>query len=307
MYMYTKNPVQLPIPIIAFTFDINLFFTCRSGRFFLMDSWLQAYEAPPLDPIQNLYNQTAWRENGVTTLKFSRPRQTGDSRDYQFSDTNCPYFIFPVMGGVFNAVNKRIRKHENTPVISDQRICVRSCRAPTTTTTTSTTSTTMAPTTLNYDLNEVLTHNESDMAADEATKIYRVEIKLFNFLTAQTKQVNSEEYQELLSTLEQSLYHKIKPHFDRVRRVEINEVISDNNGRNSAFANGNALVILDLTVGQKTKEDKDETQAITAALNSVIKDRTINSFSVDANYLVIARKDGKLSSWISMFQDIKQL
>ncbi|UXI19334.1 katanin p80 WD40 repeat-containing subunit B1-like [Sarcoptes scabiei] len=100
----------------------------ESGRFFLMDSYLRAYEAPPLDQQQNLYNMSAWRENGLTTLRFSRPRRTGDPRDYQFSDTDCPYFIFPVMGGVFNAVNKRIRKHESIPIISDRRVCVRSCR-----------------------------------------------------------------------------------------------------------------------------------------------------------------------------------
>lgn len=79
----------------------------ESGRFFLMDTWLRGYQAPPLDPIQNIHNQSVWRENGVTTLQFNRKRRTGDKNDFQFSDTSCPYFVFPVQGGVFNAVNKR--------------------------------------------------------------------------------------------------------------------------------------------------------------------------------------------------------
>jgi len=266
-----------------------------------MDSWLQAYEAPPLDPIQNLFNQTAWRENGITTLKFSRPRQTGDSRDYQFSDVNCPYFIFPVMGGVFNAVNKRIRKHESTPVISDRRICIRSCRAPTTTSTTTVSTTTVAATTPATAVEETPhTHIENDTAADETTRIYRVELKFFNFLTANSKQVNSEEYQDLLSSLEETLYKEIKPFYDRIRRVEVSEVISEESNRNGPSSSGNARAIIDLTVGQPGRQDNDETQALTVVLNSLIQDRTIGQFSVDAKYLVIGRRDGKLSAWLSM-------
>lgn len=113
-----------------------------SGRFFLMDTWLRSYAAPSLDPVQNIQNMTVRRENGITSLRFTRKRKTGDKNDYQFSDTNCPYFLFPVNGGVFNAVNKRLRKHESVPLVSDGRICVKSCRPkPPTTVTTSTTTT----------------------------------------------------------------------------------------------------------------------------------------------------------------------
>ncbi|KAI2797576.1 hypothetical protein BLOT_014110 [Blomia tropicalis] len=287
----------------------------ESGRFFLMDSWLQAYEAPPLDPVQNLYNQTAWRENGITTLKFSRPRQTGDSRDYQFSDTNCPYFIFPVMGGVFNAVNKRIRKHESTPVISDRPICIRSCRAPTTTTsttstsTTSTTTPTIGPTTMptmgtnDHETSSDETNHDgtNGMSGDEGTKIYRLELKLYNFLTPKARQVNSEEYQDLLSSFEESLYQEIKPQFDRIRRVEVNELINDGShtANKNVVGNGNVLAIIDLTIGQKNKEDRDDSKALTVALSQVIQDRQIAKFNVDNKYLVIVKKDSKLSTWIA--------
>lgn len=110
-----------------------------SGRFFLMDTWLRSYAAPSLDPIQNIQNMSVSRENGVTSLRFHRKRKTGDKNDFQFSDTNCPYFQFPVQGGVFNAVNKRLRKHESVPIVSTRRICIKSCaaRAHTTSTTVS--------------------------------------------------------------------------------------------------------------------------------------------------------------------------
>lgn len=35
--------------------------------------------------------------------------------------------MFPVLGGAFNAVNKKIRKHESVPVISSTRVCIKSC------------------------------------------------------------------------------------------------------------------------------------------------------------------------------------
>ena len=100
----------------------------ESGRFFLMDTWLRNYAAPILDGVQSIHNMSAWRENGITSLRFHRKRRTGDRNDFQFTDTKCPYFVFPVQGGVFNAINKRLRKHEATPIVSESRICVKSCR-----------------------------------------------------------------------------------------------------------------------------------------------------------------------------------
>ncbi len=39
--------------------------------------------------------------------------------------------IFPVRGGRYNGVNKRIKKHEKTPISSTERIFIRSCRTGT--------------------------------------------------------------------------------------------------------------------------------------------------------------------------------
>lgn len=35
--------------------------------------------------------------------------------------------MFPVKGGMLHAINKKIWKHEQIPVISTERICIRSC------------------------------------------------------------------------------------------------------------------------------------------------------------------------------------
>lgn len=305
-----------------------------------MDSWLQAYEAPPLDPIQNLYNQTAWREAGITTLRFSRPRLTGDSRDYQFSDTNCPYFIFPVMGGVFNAVNKRIRKHEATPIISDRRICVRSCRAP------PTVAPTLAPTVPsqppspsssptpnedeisgnsigNKDHSQQTSQNDNSAGSnDEITKVYRVELKMYNFLTGKARRINSEAYQELIGAFEEAFYNEVKQHYPKVRRIEVSEVVlrdaSADSASNTVITNGNAIVIADFLVSQPKNnvdakisqgtslkgppEERDETQAITVAITSSIRDGQIGDYAVDQNYLVVGPKtSGSIGAWISKF------
>lgn len=246
----------------------------------------------------------AWRENGITTLKFSRPRQTNDSRDYQFSDQNCPYFIFPVAGGVFNAVNKRLRKHESTPVVSEQRICIRSCRAQSTTTTstTTTTTTTMTSSSTEPRVKSVLDHKSTKSIEDEEedereqTKLYRIELKFFNLLNAQNKQVNSNAYHETLATVEESIYRELKPLFDRVRRVEINEIIKEDKSADGR----NVLAIIDISVGQTLANnvEQDDTQALTVALNSVIKDSLVGETSVDPHYLVITRKDGKPKGWL---------
>lgn len=35
--------------------------------------------------------------------------------------------MFLVNGGAFNAVNKKIKKHEAAPIISENRICIKTC------------------------------------------------------------------------------------------------------------------------------------------------------------------------------------
>lgn len=98
-----------------------------NGRPFVMDTWMSGYNAPLLDSSQDIYNASGKIENGMTTLIFSRKRATKDSKDLSFTDDHCLYMMFPVKGGIFNSVNKKIRKHNNVPIVSSERICIKSC------------------------------------------------------------------------------------------------------------------------------------------------------------------------------------
>jgi len=49
------------------------------------------------------------------------------NQDIQFTDDNCVYLKFPVHGGTYNTVSKKIGKHLHTPFISSDRVCIRSC------------------------------------------------------------------------------------------------------------------------------------------------------------------------------------
>ena len=62
-------------------------------------------------------------------LRFSRKRETGDKQDVSFTDDEGMYLIFPVKGGSFNSVNKKLKKHEITPIASTERILIKSCRS----------------------------------------------------------------------------------------------------------------------------------------------------------------------------------
>ena len=77
---------------------------------------------------QNIENLEGSSEDGFTKLTFSRKRNTGDKQDIAFTDDEGMYMIFPVRGGKFNGVNKRIKKHERTPIASSEKIFIRSCR-----------------------------------------------------------------------------------------------------------------------------------------------------------------------------------
>lgn len=35
--------------------------------------------------------------------------------------------MFPIAGGRFNAVNKKMSKHEQTPFVTESRVCIKSC------------------------------------------------------------------------------------------------------------------------------------------------------------------------------------
>nr|XP_014100024.1 uncharacterized protein LOC106624750 isoform X5 [Bactrocera oleae] len=100
----------------------------RNGRPFLMDTWINGYGAPKLDVRQDIIGTPSGRiEYGVTILEFDRKRVSNDEQDLSFTDDHCLYLFFPVLGGAFHAVNKKMAKHERTPTISSTRVCIKSC------------------------------------------------------------------------------------------------------------------------------------------------------------------------------------
>ena len=99
-----------------------------NGRYFIMDMWTTNYLAPVLEDKQHVDDMSGVLVDGVTTISFSGPRDTQDSQDVAFTDTEARYMIFPVKGGKYNGVNKRIRKHEEVPIVSSERIFIKSCR-----------------------------------------------------------------------------------------------------------------------------------------------------------------------------------
>lgn len=100
----------------------------RNGRPFLMDTWINGYSSPKLDNQQDIYNMSGSIRNGVTQLAFTRKRASNDrEQDLSFTDDQCLYLMFPVQGGEFNAVNKKTKKHEQTPIVTETRVCIKSC------------------------------------------------------------------------------------------------------------------------------------------------------------------------------------
>lgn len=103
----------------------------KNGRPFLMDAWMSGYQNPIIDSPSNkqdIYNTSGRIDNGVTTIEFTRKRETKDkAHDLSFTDEHCLYLVFPIQGGGFHEVNKKIRKHEQTPVVTESRVCIKSC------------------------------------------------------------------------------------------------------------------------------------------------------------------------------------
>jgi hypothetical protein len=272
-----------------------------------MDSWLRAYEAPPLDQSQNLYNMSAWRENGITTLRFFRKRITGDSRDFQFTDTNCPYLIFPVMGGVFNAVNKRIRKHEITPIISDRKVCIRSCKpSPTITTTISTQ--TAVETEENFNSKKSQTYDpiskSTQMPIRPKPKDYnelsdnsfRVELKFPNAWKPSLAERDSDDYKAMIMNIKDQMQAELTKNFPTFKSLQVIELTGVHEESNSVIASME-LVIDNMNEDKKSvSDDNNENSQIPTLLSttlySVISDELLGDLQVDPKYLMIARKEG---------------
>lgn len=92
-----------------------------------MDTWIADHLTPLLDASQDVSAVSVSSENGVTILDFTRKRFNDDKQDLSFTDEHCLYMMFPVKGGAFNVVNKKTKKHEDVPFVTESRICIKSC------------------------------------------------------------------------------------------------------------------------------------------------------------------------------------
>ena len=66
--------------------DAVIGFVESNGRSFIMDMWTTGYLQPILESSQDLTNMEGIIEDGFTTLKFTRLRNTGDAQDVAFTD-----------------------------------------------------------------------------------------------------------------------------------------------------------------------------------------------------------------------------
>ncbi|XP_048256385.1 uncharacterized protein LOC124134573 isoform X5 [Haliotis rufescens] len=90
--------------------------------FYISDRYIVGYNPPAIDTEDNLFDKRGTVQNGVTEIKFSRPRNTSQIQDFTFTDTDCPYLLFPV-GGDYNTGDKSVSKHATKPSVSAQKIC----------------------------------------------------------------------------------------------------------------------------------------------------------------------------------------
>lgn len=94
------------VPVLSFISNKNLYTLNRQS---IPD--LYAYISVCIIQFQSFYHQ-------LTYFFF---------QDLSFTDDHCLYVFFPVKGGDFNPVNKKIRKHDQIPVVTTSRVCIKSC------------------------------------------------------------------------------------------------------------------------------------------------------------------------------------
>lgn len=172
-----------------------------------MDTWINGYSAPLLDDKQNYYNETGTFIDGVTTIEFIRKRETNDKQDHSFTDEHCLYLVFLTKGGAYNAVNKKIRKHEDIPIVTDNRVCIKTCG-----------------------LNQNLYNPEATSPAPSRLA-YAVSMKLINLADGfQAPKQGSQEYEDLSRTIRSTLDGVLDsiPGYSKVDEIQFEKCVKNN-------------------------------------------------------------------------------
>jgi len=226
-----------------------------NGRFFMMDMWTTNYLSPVLESRQNIDIISGEQEDGFTTLKFSRKRNTGDKQDVAFTDTEGQYIIFPVKGGRYNGVNKRIRKHELTPVASGEKIFIRSCR--------------------NADGKPTYT-----VTTPPPQLVYNAKMKFINLAdNYQLPKVGTREYTDLENKISRSLSETSLKNVPGFEGVIISRLFSDNQGE--------FISDLRVVVDQDKYTEKEDDLTVEDALQKTVGEGRVGRLYVDPESLTM--------------------
>ncbi|XP_044586163.1 uncharacterized protein LOC123266182 isoform X8 [Cotesia glomerata] len=230
-----------------------------NGRPFVMDTWISGYSLPLLDPSQDIYNISGKIENGVTTLMFSRKRATKDTKDFSFTDDHCLYMMFPVKGGIFNSVNKKIRKHTRVPFVSSDRICIKSCG--------------------------IDEPDDYDMITAAPSGIdYEVEVKLVNVGDGfKASQFGTQEFEITSNRISDDFEPTFKDKIPGFYRTQLTEL--KKNDDNGIIAKINVIVEKDEK--GRAVNPEDTLMMIEGVLKEALLTGRIGSLRVDPNYLVV--------------------
>ena len=82
---------------------------------------------PPIDFSQDITSASASLMDGVTTITFNRPRDSGDRNDITLRQDICGFFLFAFSGPVLNFSTGAVGYHGFGPtrrVASAERICI---------------------------------------------------------------------------------------------------------------------------------------------------------------------------------------
>ncbi|KAL3870490.1 hypothetical protein ACJMK2_038545 [Sinanodonta woodiana] len=105
--------------------DVILGWINSSGKGVVSDRYVENYRALPTEDgtDSNLRDVDVTSVDGLLKVEFKRPRTTLDNaiKDFQFSDTNCAYFLFALNGSVISPVQRHTNRY-----VTYQKICLTS-------------------------------------------------------------------------------------------------------------------------------------------------------------------------------------
>nr|XP_024214773.1 uncharacterized protein LOC106679441 isoform X2 [Halyomorpha halys] len=240
----------------------------KSGRPFMMDTWIVGQTAPFLDESQDIFNITGKINDGVTTLTFLRKRDTGDTKkDFAFTDNNCLYMMFPVKGGDYNPVNKKIRKHKTVPSFSSTKVCIKSCA-----------------------------EGEEPTTPPPPPHVnYNIEIKLVNLgENYKAPRPNTDDFDILSNTISSGLKNKISG-FRNLKIIEFKQ------------EKDNIIAEMDLEVDQEQTErgrslEESDTK-VKEVMQSVVSSGKVGSLTLDPSYFIFQPVQ---TSWVVNNEDMQK-